>query len=130
MLHTPCLPLTAGGIGDGTVNMTSLSPKMAARAALDYNAAYVALAHNHPAGLAIPSTEDVKSSYMVRAAIKAIGISMIDHFLVADGKCVPIIHSVEKGTEKEEALENYILKASEFEIEDDLEYDLLENICM
>lgn len=116
-------------IGDGSVNMTAVSPNMAARAALEYNASYVILAHNHPAGLAIPSSEDVTTSYAMKAAFQAIGITMIDHFLIADGKCIPILRSVEKGRKKDEPIaQNYVLKSAEFEIEDDIDYDLLKDL--
>ena len=115
-------------IGHGSVNMTAVSPNMAARAALEYNASYVILAHNHPAGLAIPSSEDVTTSYAMKAAFQTIGITMIDHFLIADGKCIPILRSVEKGRKKDEPVaQNYVLKSAEFEIEDDIDYDLLED---
>lgn len=116
-------------VGDGSVNMTSISPNMAARTAIEYNAAYVILAHNHPAGLAIPSSEDVKTSYMMKAAFNTIGLTMIDHFLIADGKCVPILRSVENGKKHEKMeVQNYVIRSSEFELEDDLDYELLETI--
>ncbi len=116
-------------IGDGTVNMAMLSPSMAARAALEYNTSYVILAHNHPAGIAIPSSDDVQTSYMMQAAFRTIGLTMIDHFLVADGKCVPIIRSVDKGYKRGDTqTPNYVLKSSDVELEDDLEYDLLEDL--
>ena len=97
----------------------------------------VILAHNHPAGLAIPSSEDVTTSYSIKAALINIGIVMIDHFLVADGKCVPILRTVEKGRKKNEIqiqsqthiqMQNCVIKAPEFELDDDFDYDLLENI--
>jgi len=116
-------------VGEGSVNMASLNSNMTARMAIDNNATYVILAHNHPAGLAIPSSEDVQTSYMMKAAFKTVNITMIDHFLVADGKSVPIMRNVEKGRKRDEIeTSNYVfnLKASQFEIEDDLDYELLE----
>ena len=116
-------------VGEGVVNMAALDSSMVAKSTLGYNAAYVAIAHNHPAGLAIPSLEDVHVSYAMKDSFKTIGLTMIDHFLVADGKCVPILRTVEKGRRNDDALtKNYVLKSFDFEIEDDLNYELFENI--
>lgn len=117
-------------VGEGAVNMATLSSNIATRSALSYNATYVALAHNHPAGLAIPSSEDVCASYEMQAAFKAIGLVMIDHFLVTDNKCVPILKTVEKGRKREEPkTQNYVLRSFDLVLQDDLDYDLLEYVC-
>ena len=116
-------------VGEGAVNMATLSTNIAVRSAVEYNASYVILAHNHPAGLAIPSSDDVQTSYTMKSAFKIIGLTMIEHFLIADGKCVPILRSAEKGRRKGELeTQNYVLRSAEFEIDDDLDYELLDNI--
>lgn len=114
-------------VGDGTVNMATLVPKMVVEPAIINHASYAIVAHNHPAGLAIPSSEDINTSYVLRSAFNIVDITLIDHFLVADGKCVPIIRSADKcGIKEELRPQDYIFKANEFEIQDDLEYELIE----
>ncbi|MBQ4328613.1 MAG: JAB domain-containing protein [Lentisphaeria bacterium] len=41
------------------------------------------LAHNHPSGNLLPSSADVKSTILLEKCLRKIGITLIDHIIVA-----------------------------------------------
>ncbi len=51
--------------------------------ALLQNASAVVLAHNHTSGIALPSAEDEEATRQVRQALAMVGVSLIDHIIVA-----------------------------------------------
>ena len=69
----------------GTLNMASVHPREVARSALEKNTAAVILAHNHPSGLATPSTADDNITRKLREALDLIGVKLLDHIIIGDG---------------------------------------------
>jgi DNA repair protein RadC len=67
----------------GTLTQTSVYPREIVKRALAHNAAAVMFAHNHPSGSAEPSTEDVKLTGALKAALALLEIKVLDHFIVA-----------------------------------------------
>ena len=55
--------------------------------AVKHQAAFVAIAHNHPDGSIAPSDEDIKATRMMKNSFEAVGISFIDNFVVCGGVC-------------------------------------------
>lgn len=80
-----CVPVHRGG-----VNVADVSVRKIVKTALDTGATSVVLAHNHPAGLALPSPEDIQTTQTVRAALDAVGIVLVDHVIVADDDFVSL----------------------------------------
>jgi len=68
----------------GDVNSVAFSMRRLVESALSYNAAGVILAHNHPSGIALPSSEDSETTRRAEAALSAVGIALVDHIVVAD----------------------------------------------
>lgn len=52
-----------------------------------FNASKFLLAHNHPQGIGLPSREDYEMNNQVIDFFKRIGITLIEHYIVKDGKC-------------------------------------------
>jgi DNA repair protein RadC len=77
----------------GTVNTVSFSSRKVVEAALNMKATGVVLAHNHPSGVAIPSKEDVQTTYTLYSVLGVMGISLLDHIIVADGDYVSMAES-------------------------------------
>ncbi|RAK66373.1 JAB domain-containing protein [Phenylobacterium kunshanense] len=75
-------------LGEGTVDHVPVYPREIMRRALELDAAAVVLAHNHPGGLATPSTSDVDSTRQVVEAGRLLRIAVHDHFLVADQEVI------------------------------------------
>jgi DNA repair protein RadC len=66
----------------GGLEATVLDCKVLLRKALEKKAAGIILVHNHPSGTAYPSTADIERTRMVRNALKACDISLVDHVII------------------------------------------------
>ncbi len=66
----------------GTLTQTSVYPREVVRRVLELNAAAVVLAHNHPSGVAEPSMADTFLTQTLKAALKTIDVSVLDHLIV------------------------------------------------
>ncbi len=76
---------------EGSVNSVSITPRMLIEIALSYHASSVILAHNHPNGLPIPSTDDIDTTNLLVGAFNAVGIPFAEHIVVAGGSYTPIL---------------------------------------
>lgn len=92
-LDAKCKVLGCREMGEGSVNSAGVPIRRIVETALGLNASTVVLAHNHPSGLALPSGEDVQSTYRVAAALNAVDIALADHIVVADGDYVSMAQS-------------------------------------
>ncbi len=72
----------------GTLSQTAVYPREVARQALVLNAAAIIVAHNHPSGVAEPSIADRLLTDALRAALRQLDISVLDHLIVAGNQCV------------------------------------------
>ncbi len=70
----------------GNASQAPIYPEEIVKAALKYNTNYVILTHNHPGGALEPSSEDIEATKKIMKALKAVGISVLDHIIVADNK--------------------------------------------
>lgn len=61
--------------------------------ALRQNSIAVILAHNHVNGFAIPSKEDELTTRQVASALSLVGISLLDHIVVAGSEYVSMADS-------------------------------------
>ncbi len=92
-LDAKCKVLCCKEIGEGSVNSASVSIRKIVETALWANATTVVLAHNHPSGIALPSSEDVETTRRAAAALRAVEIILADHVVVADGDYVSMAQS-------------------------------------
>ena len=67
----------------GLLNSNQLHPREVFADAISERAASVILAHNHPSGLLIPSSDDMSVTNIMIEAGKILGISVLDHIIVA-----------------------------------------------
>lgn len=68
----------------GTIDGASVHPREVVKKALSYNAAAVIFAHNHPSGVAEPSTADERITQRLKEALALVDIRLLDHFVVGD----------------------------------------------
>ncbi len=66
----------------GTIDSASVHPREIVRQSLQYNAAAVILAHNHPSGIAEPSQADRQITDVVKNALQLIDVRVIDHIVI------------------------------------------------
>ena len=92
-LDAKCKLLCCREVGEGSVNSAAVSPRKVAEIALGANASSVVLAHNHPSGIAVPSAEDVQTTYRVANALNTVEIILADHVVVSDGDYTSMLQS-------------------------------------
>lgn len=73
-------------ISIGTVNASLVDPREVFREALNFGAVHIILIHNHPSGDPSPSKDDIEVTKRIVDAGKIIGIELIDHIIIGDGK--------------------------------------------
>ena len=69
----------------GTLAQTVVHPREVARRALEYNAAGIILAHNHPSGLCTPSAADRQLTQNLKRTLACLEIPVLDHIIVGTG---------------------------------------------
>jgi DNA repair protein RadC len=84
-------------IASGSSDGLCFDIKSFARTALDYNAEFVILSHNHPGGEAVPSSSDREKTALVEATLSAIGIGLLEHIIVSDVAYSPTMQSRVRG---------------------------------
>ena len=70
----------------GTLDGAAVYPREVAVRALQYQAAAVIFAHNHPSGVAEPSSADRRITERLSAALGLLDIRVLDHIIVGRGK--------------------------------------------
>ena len=78
--------LHCASISEGTQSMVDISNRRIVEAALRHNASCVVLGHNHPNGVAVPSTTDVETTRVLARLLRSMDIVLYDHIIVADGE--------------------------------------------
>ncbi|MDW7726071.1 MAG: DNA repair protein RadC [Candidatus Methanoperedens sp.] len=73
-------------ISIGTLNANIVHPRDVFKTALEESAASIIVAHNHPSGDPTPSREDIEITKKLIEAGKIIGIEVLDHVIIGDGR--------------------------------------------
>lgn len=92
-LDAKCKVIACEMLGEGSVNSAGVPIRRIVETALRFNASTVVLAHNHPSGLALPSSDDIHTTHRVAAALDAVEIVLADHIIVADDDFVSLVQS-------------------------------------
>ena len=92
LLDNSLRPVDCFPVSEGTVSGVSLSARVIAERAYTKHAAAVVLAHNHPGGIAVPSSEDISATARIKEALALLGIPLIEHFVFSDKSYAPILH--------------------------------------
>ncbi len=69
-------------ISIGTLDTNLIHPREVFKPALEYSAAAVILAHNHPSGETAASSADITITKQISDAGKLLGITLIDHVII------------------------------------------------
>ena len=77
----------------GTLDGAAVYPREVAVRALQYRAAAVILAHNHPSGVAEPSSADRRITERLVAALGLLDIRVLDHIIVGAGQAFSFAES-------------------------------------
>lgn len=68
----------------GSLNANIVHPREVFKRAILESAASVILAHNHPSGNIMPSSDDIELTKRLLQAGEIIGIKVLDHIIVSD----------------------------------------------
>ena len=92
-LDAKCKVLGCKFVGEGSVNSANIPIRRVVEIALNTNATTVIIAHNHPSGLALPSDDDIQTTFRLAKAMEAVEITLADHIVVADDEFVSMVQS-------------------------------------
>lgn len=78
-------------ISEGSVTASNLNVRTVVDKVVKHNACSVIIAHNHPRGLALPSTDDLMLTSKLKSVLKSIDVRLIDHIIVAHDEYVSLV---------------------------------------
>ena len=90
LLNTQHRVLRDALVTRGILDASLIHPREVFRAAIVESAAGIILVHNHPSGDPTPSGEDRAVTRQLTAAGRAIGIPVLDHVIVGEGRFVSL----------------------------------------
>lgn len=76
----------------GDVNSASFSLRMLADAVCAHRAAYVIMAHNHPSGIPIASSDDLNTTNEIREFLLKMRVQLVEHYIVAGDRFTTTEH--------------------------------------
>lgn len=74
----------------GTLNASLVHPREVFRSAIRSSSASIICMHNHPSGDPTPSSEDIQITKRLYEAGALLGIELLDHLIIGDGKFVSL----------------------------------------
>ena len=70
----------------GTIDGSSVHPRVVVQQAMEVNAAAMVFFHNHPSGVAEPSRADEMLTRRLKEALALVDVRVLDHFVVSTGE--------------------------------------------
>ncbi|MCP2516088.1 DNA repair protein RadC [Achromobacter mucicolens] len=80
--------IATGELARGTLSQAAVYPREVVREALRHHAAALIVAHNHPSGVASPSSADQRFTRHLKQALALVDIRLVDHLIVAGGSAL------------------------------------------
>ncbi len=74
-------------VSRGSDNSTSFQIRTIVNLAMRYDADRVILAHNHPSGIALPSSADARATRDIKRGLDLVNIKLDDHIIVTENEC-------------------------------------------
>jgi len=69
----------------GTIQRVAVHPRTIVKRALDLNASYLVIAHNHPSGDPKASPEDIQITMILKQSLWLVDLELIDHVIIGNG---------------------------------------------
>lgn len=77
-------------ISMGTLNLSLIQPREVFRPAIEYSAAAMIIAHNHPSGDPEPSEDDIRVTQQIVEVGKLMEIDVLDHVIIGEDRFVSL----------------------------------------
>ena len=84
--------LSCRKVAEGDPASVALNLRQIVQNALKCNAVMVAIAHNHPSGVAFPSHGDKIATRQIADALSAVNVQLVDHIVLAGGDYISFRH--------------------------------------
>lgn len=89
-LNTKNIVISVKDISIGSLNSSIVHPREVFVEAIKMSAASLIVCHNHPSGDPTPSEEDIKITKRLKEAGNIIGIDLLDHIIIGDGRYISL----------------------------------------
>lgn len=93
LMDTKGKELFCGVVSKGSATGSDVPLRKIVDLSMRYNATNAVVAHNHPSGIALPSKADIRATDAMVNTLSVIGVSLIDHFIIADNEYVSLRES-------------------------------------
>jgi DNA repair protein RadC len=90
LLNIKCGLVSIEEISVGSINSSIVHPREVFVPAIKKSCASLILVHNHPSGDPTPSQEDINITNRLIEGGKILGIEVVDHIIIGDGKYVSL----------------------------------------
>lgn len=88
LLNIKCNLISVEEVSVGSLNASIVHPREVFNPAIKKSSASIIMVHNHPSGDPTPSSEDAAITSRINEAGKLIGIELVDHIIIGDGKYI------------------------------------------
>jgi len=90
LLNTKNVVIGIHNASMGSLNSSIVHPREIYKEAIRKSAAAIIMVHNHPSGDPTPSSEDIAATGRIKEVGKIIGIELLDHVIIGDGKFISL----------------------------------------
>ncbi len=90
LLDNSCRIIRICEVGEGSASCVQINMRRLMQSVLQYNAASVVLAHNHPRGDCRASRADILQTSTTRDLLKKVQVNLVDHIIVAEDKWISL----------------------------------------
>ena len=80
-------------LAEGDNSEVKISIRQIIEAVIRRNASYAIISHNHPQGIAMPSSSDIEMTEKINTALKSIKVDLFDHMILTDDDYVSLRQS-------------------------------------
>ena len=87
-------------VHEGSVNSSAITIRRLVELAMLKDASMVVVAHNHPSGMAFPSSDDLHTTLLLRNAFRTVEIPLVGHYIIAGNKYFDILDAINEGEPK------------------------------
>jgi DNA repair protein RadC len=88
LLNIKCNLISVEEVSVGSLNASIVHPREVFNPAIKKSSASIIMVHNHPSGDPTPSSEDKAITARIYEAGKLIGIELVDHIIIGDGRYI------------------------------------------
>lgn len=90
LLNIKNMVISVKDVSVGSINSSIVHPREIFVEAIKTSSASIIICHNHPSGDPTPSQEDINITKRIYEAGRIIGIDLIDHIVIGDGRYISL----------------------------------------